>query len=368
MKLLVLQENLSRGLNIVNKIASSKTVLPILNNILFEANPGVLNLSTTNLEIAIITSIRAKVEKEGKITIPSQILTNYISLLEKDPLTLQLIDTEIQIKSKKSQAKIKCISAEEFPLIPTVVKKEKIIFQAKDFKNALSKIASLISPTETRIEISGILFKSNSQEKMKFVLAGTDSYRLAEKVIEAKKATKEDDLHLIIPVRTIQELIRVIGEQGEVEFYPSENQILFVYQETKIISRLIAGQFPDYQQIIPTNFKTKVRAEKDAFLRGIKAVSMFSRIGINDISLKINKSSVLISSVNSPIGESVFEMPAEVDGEANTIIFNYHYLLDGFSSLVGQEIILEIVNDAAPAIIRSEAEEDYFYLVMPIKQ
>lgn len=368
MKLTILQENFSRGLNIVNRIASSKTILPILNNILLEAEPGVLNLSTTNLEMAISTSIRAKVEKEGKITIPSQTLTNYINLLEPGSLTLELINTEVQIKSKKSQAKIKCISAEEFPVIPSIIQREKLVFKAKNLKEALVKLLPVVSPTETRVEISGLLFELNSQDKMKLTLAGTDSYRLAEKIINLESSSIKDDLHLIIPVKTIQEVVRIISEEGEVELYPSENQILFVYQETKIISRLIAGRFPDYKQVIPTHFKTRVRLEKELFLKGIKAVSLFSRTGINDISLKINKNAVLVSSVNSSIGESIVEIPAELEGETNEIVFNYRYLLDGVSSLNEDEIILEIASETAPAIIRSEKDPYYFYLVMPIKQ
>ncbi len=368
MKLTVRQENFSFGLNIVSKVASTKTVLPILNNILLEAKKGVLNLSTTNLEIAIITSIRAKVEKEGKITIPSQTLTNYINLLEEGLLNLELSDTEMQIKSEKSQAKLKCISAEEFPIIPQVSKREKIVFKAKTLKDAFSKIVHLVSPFETRIEISGILFEFSPEKKTKFTLAGTDSYRLAEKKIEAEELTLKNDIHLIIPVKTLQELIRIIGEEGEVEIYPSENQILFIYEETKIVSRLIAGRFPDYKQIVPTDFKTRLRVEKEPLLKGIKAVGLFSRAGINDICLEIEKKSVFISSVNSPIGESNVEVKAEVEGETNKITFNYHYLLDGLSNLSGDEIILEMTADNTPAIIRSEKEPDYFYLVMPIKQ
>lgn len=327
-----------------------------------------MNLSTTNLEIAVITSIRAKVEKEGKITIPSQTLTNYINFLEEESLVLELINSEIQIKSKKSQAKIKCISAEEFPIIPSVPQKEKVVFKAEVLKNALNKTSSLVSPLETRIEISGVLFKSDPENKKRFILVGTDSYRLAEKSIFTEENTNKSDFHLIIPVKTVQELIRIINEKGAVEVYPAENQILFVYQETKIVSRLIAGQFPDYQQIVPSVFKTRIRVEKDSFLKSIKAVSLFSRTGINDVFLKTNKDSILVSSVDNQLGESNIAVAAEIEGDENEITFNYHYLIDGLNNLSGNETVLEINSDLTPAVLRSEEEPDYFYLVMPIKQ
>lgn len=181
MKLTVLQENLNKILSQIGRLTSNKTTLPILNNVLIEAEKGLLKLTTTNLEIAINSQIGAKVDKEAKITIPCQIFANYINLLDKGPIDIELLDTnELSLKSKNSQTKIKGTVAEEFPIIPQIERKDFVKINAVDFKKCLDKVLFTVSPTETRAEISGVLF-SFSPDKKSLTLVGTDSYRLSEK-------------------------------------------------------------------------------------------------------------------------------------------------------------------------------------------
>lgn len=379
-KLSCLQENLSQGLNINSRLAgTSRTGLPILNNILLTAEKGFLKLSTTNLEMAIETKIRAKTEKTGKITVPAQLFNNYIDLLSNEAIKLETIKNELIIKSKNQKTKIKGIDAEEFPIIPQIEAQEKYLIKSSIFKDALEKTVFAISPTEVRIELSGALFSFNTPSLNKLTIVATDSYRLTEKEIPLKKlksavqskahGKEENKRNVIVPVKTLQEVLRTIKDKEDVEIHLSENQILFIYRNTEIISRIISGEFPNYKQTIPEIFKTKINIDKDEFLNAVKGASFFSKLGINDISLKFlpQDNKLIVSSLNNQVGENVTTLKTEASGEDNEIVFNYRYLIDGLMNLDGGEISLEIVNNDTPGVIKSVNDKFYLYLIMPIK-
>ncbi len=370
MKFSCLQENLSQGLNINSHLAgTSKTTLPILNNILLSAEKNNLKLTTTNLEIAIETKIRAKIEKQGKITIPAQLFTNYINLLPNKPIDFELIKDELTIKSEDQEAKIKGISSEEFPIIPSLERNNKNVIKSEILKNALEKTIFAISSSEIRNELSGALFSFNNPENKNLTIVGTDSYRLTEKQISLEEVCFKEKTNFIIPLKTLQEVLRIIKEKSEIEIYLTENQILFKYQETEIFSRIINGDYPDYQQTIPKNNKTQVIIEKEKLLRAVKTASFFSKTGINDINLKISskKNNLIISSINDQIGENKTVLDGEVLGEDVEIVFNYRYLIEGLNNLSENEIKIQIVNDDTPGIFKNNPENNFLYLIMPIK-
>ena len=374
MKFSCLQENLTEGLNISSHIASlNKTSLPILNNILLTAKKGELKISSTNLEMAIEVKIRAKVEKEGSITIPAQILNNYINFLPKQALKFEANKNNLIISAEKQKTKIKGISSEEFPIIPKIDSKSKYLLKSEELKNALEKTIFAISSSEVRMELSGALFSfKNKDNKKQLTIVGTDSYRLTEiTIILLEKNNSKEDKDIIIPLKTLQEVLKVIkGDKGNnIELYLSENQILFIYQDIEIISRIINGKYPDYKQTIPTNIKTKALVNREEFIRIVKSASFFSKLGINDINIKFlpKKNQLIISSVNDQIGENEAVLDADIIGDSNEIVFNYRYLIDGLNNISNEEISLEIINDDSPGLIKSGKDKNYFYLIMPIK-
>jgi len=368
MKLTCLQKNLSQGLSVVSHLASvGKIGLPILANILLEAKKEGIYLTATNLETAIQTLVRAKVEKEGKITLPAQLLTNYVDLLPDEPIEMELVNDSLEIEVKNYQTKIRGIPADEFPIIPQIDKKNKYQLKASNLKEGLSKTVFAVASNETRMEISGVLFNFNSPDPGKLTLVGTDSYRLAEKTIDLNKYEDQALQSIIVPLKTVQEVLRILSEKEEIEIYPSENQILFVGDQTNLISRIISGQYPDYQQIVPQELKTKILVERDVLLKAIKAASLFSRTGTNDVSLKFKKDEIIVSSLNSQLGENLVKIEADLTGEENEIIFNYRYLIDGLLNIEQSEVTIEGTNDMTPVLIKSPAEKNYLYLVMPIR-
>lgn len=370
MKLTVLQENLSRSLYQVNRITTGKTTLPILNNVLIEAEKGLLKLSTTNLEIAITTQIRAKVEQEGKITIPCQIFNNFIDLIDKEQVEIELKGSDLELKSKNITTKIRGILADEFPIIPKIEKKNYCKIKTEFLKSALDKILFAVSPSEARTEISGVFFSFNSPESGFLTLVGTDSYRLAEKTIQIETSDLKEKSNLIVPAKTLQELSRLIENNGFVEISISDNQVLFSHESAELISRIINEEYPDYKQIIPTSFATNVLLEKKPFLKAIKTASLFARAGVNDINLKFDaqKDQVTISALNAQLGQSEIVLKAEIKGGDNEIVFNYRYLLDGLLNISGDEVKLSIINDSTPGVLTAPEDKNYLYLVMPIKK
>ncbi|MDP2685205.1 MAG: DNA polymerase III subunit beta [bacterium] len=366
MKLICTQENLSRGLQLVSHIASKNISLPILSNVLIEVKKGDIKLSTTNLEMGIVCEVRGKVEAEGAFTVQAKTISDYINLLPKENVTLELVDQNLKIQSENSKTLMKGLEASEFPLIPQVDPETEIEIKGKILKNALNAVSFAVSYDETRPEINGVFFSFNEK---KLTLVATDSYRLAEKSIDLENNIPEKGF--IVPIKTIQELVRIIDEEEEMlKIKISDNQILFLVGGAQLSSRLIEGQYPDYKQIIPTEQKTSITLDTTDFINTIKRASLFCKAGSNDILLKflVNKNEVHVSANNLQIGESEAKQSADVEGQDNDIIFNYRFLLEGLQNIEEPECILNINTNTNPGLLKPKKESNYVYIIMPIKQ
>jgi len=291
MTFISLQENLKQGLAIVSRVVSKNINLPILNNILFKVNKSNIELVATNLEMGITHQVRGKIDSEGEFTVDSKVITDYINLLPGDKVECEQDRMEIKIKCQNYKTKIHVQEASDFPLIPKVDKENFYSILADDLRNALGEVIFAVTNNETRLELSGVLLTFT---KDNLTLVGTDSYRLAEKKIKIKSNYENPNNKVIIPARTLQELIRVLSGfkdddrlegAGEIKICLSDNQVLFIFGSTELVSRLINGSYPDYQQIIPLNYKTRVLINKNELMRAIKASAIFSKAGVNDVAL-----------------------------------------------------------------------------------
>ncbi len=378
MKFISLQDNLKKGISVVSHVTSKNINLPILNNILIKAKDNNIELLATNLEIGISHTVRGKIEKEGEFTVDSKIINDYISLLPSEKVSIEKKEEELVVECSNYKTKIKGESAKEFPLLPTINKNNYLTVSIDEFKKALSQVVFAVSSSEARIELAGILF---SFENNHLTLVATDSYRLAEKQAKINKFNKTDDFSedkIIVPARTIQEVLRAVSNlnddlgstEKEITIYLSENQIMFSFDSTEIISRLISGQYPDYKQIIPQKSETKVIVNRQEFVRAIKASAIFSKSGINDIHLlvDIKKNELVVSSISGQTGESVINLTGDISGKDNDITLNFRYLLDGLNNINTEKINLRIVNNNTPCLVRGDKEESYLYIVMPIRQ
>jgi len=369
MKFTCTQENFNRALALVCHVASRSATLPILNNVLIQVKDGLINLSSTNLEIGIKTNLRGKVEKDGSFTVQAKLLADYINLLPKENIEVELKDQTLFVKSKNQETYVKGLDAGDFPVIPEVDKKEMITVKSGDFRQALNQVMFTVTLDESRPEISGVLFAINGKS---LIMAGTDSYRLAEKKLTLISGST-GERQIIIPLKTLQELTRILNEvEGETtDIYINDNQILFaVNGEAELVSRLIEGQYPDYQQIIPTESKSQAKIKVDELIRVIKSVSLFCKPGINDVKFSFiaGEKELVVSAANSGVGENTVTLPIEITGKDNEVVFNYRYFLDGLNNLGAGEVVLEMINESTPGVLKPDGKSDYLYIVMPIRQ
>jgi len=374
MKLLILQEKLKQGLNIIERISSKSLTLPILNNILISTEKNFLNLAATDLEIGINWWILTKIEKEGKITIPSRLFSNFINLLPDKKINLELKNNTLFINCENYKTQIKGLSAEEFPIIPKITNGDVLSIEAPSFCKSLNQIADIAVPSTARPEISGIYFLF---QRNLITIAATDSFRLGEKKIFLKNNSPlEKEYSLILPQKTAKEIVNIFGEkQGELKMYFSPNQVMFEYpmEETdhaqvQVISRLIEGEYPNYQEIIPKKYTTRLTLNKDEFLNQIKTASLFSG-KINEVKIKAmpGENKIEIFSQSSEIGEYQSSVPGKVEGEIVEISFNHRFLLDGLLSIKAPEIMLELNKETGPGVLKAVGDDTYIYVVMPIK-
>jgi DNA polymerase-3 subunit beta len=382
MKLSCTQENLNKGLVISSHIASKNVNLPILNNILFRAEGGVITLVATNLEIGIRCEVRGKIESEGAITLPAKLFADYVGSLPNDKIDLELQDQTVEIGCKNYETRMRGAPTSEFPLIPEVAKEGGYSLDVGKFREAVNQVVFATSTNEIRPEISGILMHFDGAGS-KVVVAATDSYRLAEKTMELAGKESENSRDVIVPARTMQEVLRILSvfrdsedpeAQNVVKIYLAENQIMFSLNGVDLVSRVIDGQYPDYKQIIPSGHETQAAFNRSELIKVVKTASLFAKPGIFDVTFSLKPGDekmgeLVLSSANSQFGENTIKLGAEVEGKENEITLNYRYLLDGLGAMETEEVILELTSGENPCLLRPKTEKaDYLYIVMPIKK
>jgi DNA polymerase III subunit beta len=374
MKIKINQNRLKKGINLVERISSRSTSLPILKNILIKIKKNFINLSTTDLEIGIKWWSLAKTENEGDVVIPSNIISGLINFLPEKQIELSSDNNNnLLIECDNFKTQIKGFNPDDFPIIPEVLEKEKIILNSDILCKSLSQIVDIPSFSATRPEISGIFF---SFEKNELKIVATDSYRLGEKIVKLNKTLK-NNISFILPQKAIKEIINIFSDRNkDINIIFSSNQILFeiIMEETshpeiQFISRLIDGEYPNYKEIIPQKSSTQIILNKSEFLNQIKASSLFSG-KINEVKLKINpeKNGLEISSKSIESGEFKSFISGKIKGKKEEVSFNYRFLMDGLLNIQNQEIIFETSGASSPGVLKPNKDlRDFIYIVMPIK-
>lgn len=366
MKLSCLQENLNKGISTVSRLVGTKGALEILSHILVTTENGRLKLSATNLEIGINYKVGAKIEKPGSITVPARLFNDLVSQLPAGKIDISLEGDTLTTKINDYVTHIKGLSPEEFPLIPKIKEKKVFSIKAGDFKDAINMVFFAAALDETRPVLSGIYFKA---EKGKLVLAATDSYRLAEKVVELGDAKNVSEKEVVIPARSLIEFSRMLEDPDtDVNVYLNDTQAMFETDDIEFTSRLVEGKFPDYKQIIPTSQETKAKAKAAELANIIKVASLFSRESAGSVTLSIlSKGKIEADSAASQYGESNASCDATVSGKDAEIIFNSKYLLDALNAFSEDALSLEVSGKLNPGVLRKEDDKTYTYVIMPLR-
>jgi DNA polymerase-3 subunit beta len=368
MKLTCTQENFSRGLNIVARLSDKNSNLPILNNVLLQARKDGLLLISTNLEIGIKTKVRGKIESEGDFTIQAKLLSDFVNTLKKENVGVELVDKTLHLKGENHQTTIRGLESTDFPVIPEVEAKTTCTVPTATLIAALTQTLFAVSSDESRPELNGVYIILEGQH---CVFVATDSYRLVEKTITLN-SKPTNSRAIIVPSKTLQELVRILplAEDENVVITINDTQILFTCGQTQLVSRIIAGDYPDYKQIIPTSFKNNVEFKVYDMVQAVKTTSLFCKQGINDVRISLDKrfSDIAINAENNTLGKNISNVQALTKDQELDIVFNYKFLLDGLSHLSGDRALLKTNEPTTPAVLSAPKEDGFVYVIMPIKQ
>lgn len=372
MKISLLFENLSKKILFANHAISTKNHLPILLNFLIQAKKGKVSISATDLEIGIITDIPAKVEEEGETTVAAKTLTELITTTPLNKIFLETKPEGLFLTGEKIKTFFQTNPPEEFPKIYEEKGREIISLKKEGVEKEFSKIVFAASHDTERPALSGVLIKEGKEG---FTLVATDGYRLSLKKqgLEKRGKGKDDSegISVIVPARVIRELVLMAkeGEGERVGVYVSEekNQIIFSEHETMLVGRLIEGEFPNYEKIIPEEFSTKTTFLREELQSAIKTSYVFARQTAGIVKLSIKRDRIIVSANAPSVGNSVVEVDAKTIGEENEIAFNARYLLDFFSNIDGEDASFEMTGPLNPGVFKIAGDDSFLHLIMPIR-
>ena len=370
MKLTCPQENLSKGLAVVNRAVSTRSTMPILSNILLATDGPRLRLSATNLELSINCWIDAEIDQEGRVAVPARLLQEFVNSLPSAPVSMELNPSNRVVKMHclRTDGNIRGVNADEFPAIPTV--EDGVVFPqpAHVLKEMINQVAIAAATDDSRPIFTGVLTKIGQS----ITMVAADGFRLGLRSAE-QEGGPEQEITLIVPAKSLLELARILpdgkgqDEIVEIALTPNKNQVMFKTASVELVSRLIEGQFPNYQQIMPKEWKTQVVVPTSEFLNAAKTASFFARDSANIVRLHIESGELTVRAESTELGDNESKIDAVVEGEPSAdIAFNAKYLTDALNVVESEQIKLEIVNAGSPGVIRPVDSTDYVHVIMPM--
>ncbi len=360
MKLQATQENLAKALNTVARVANTRNTLPILSNVVLRTVGNRLSIAATNLDIAITHYVGSKVTNEGAITVPARLMQDFITSLPTGVINLDLTDHKLHITTDKYESTINGISADEFPVMPTLAKGEKWTIPANTLKRALQQVVMAASSDDARPILTGVYVHTNEG---KLMMVATDSYRLAEKSLGANKT----EVSLLIPASSMHDVLRILGDfEDEVEVIHDDQQVLFRVGDIELVTRLVEGNYPDYRRLIPKTFTTQATLKKADFINITKVSSLFARESAGSVTIKVSDKLVSIRSIASQLGENTASASANILGSGE-ITVNSRYLLDALQAFSGENVLFGFNGKLEPCILQDPEKDDYLHVVMPLK-
>ena len=364
MKFSINQKELQNAISVVSKGVSSKTTLPILSGIFIEAKKDSLTFQATDLVLSIKYNTDALIENEGKIVVPGRLFSEIVKNLPDAAVSLELSDQDLIIMCDASSFSIKTLNPEDFPTFPEVSASQEITLPFSTFSHMVKKVARVVSKDESRAVLTGVLitFKEKTLQ-----MVATDSYRLAiaEKELEN---SQQEEFEAVISGKFLQDIISLPQTDSQITLALSENQIIITYKDTIFINRRLEGNFPNYKQLLPDNYNTRIELETNRLNEAVKRVSTLDiKTAPIKIDINIASQTVQLSSVAQDIGSSQETLSGEATGEDVVIAFNHGYIIEGLSSIETENVFLEIQNTNKPGIFRAGGEENFFYLIMPVR-
>lgn len=362
MKVQCTKEEILEGLQMVQSVVSAKTTMPMLANVLLQAGGDTLEMTTTDLEVGMRKTVSAKVVKAGEITLPAKRL---FAILRELPVTDVVLETssnnQAVIKYGASFFRVLGLPTDDFPRLPKFKKSGSLSIDQKLLKAMIKKTSYAISHDESRYVLNGLYIIIS---KGRITGVATDGRRLALCEIPVKTA-QEQDRGVILPTKAVQELSRFLGDEGEVTLSLGENQVEFGTGDCTLVTRLVEGHFPNYNQVIPSRSTVSFTLDREEFLSATRRVSLVTSEQSNSIKLSFQKNRLVINSNTPDVGEAREELTIAYAGDEITIAFNPDFLIDVLKNLDEPEVSLELIDSLNPGVVR--CGKSFTYVIMPIR-
>lgn len=363
MKLTILKNDFLQALNLVQGVVEKKNVMPILANILLEAEGPLLKISATDLEVAINIKAQAQVERPGKVTVLAKKLYDIVKEAPAEEITIDSeSDDRVEIVSKQSQCKILSLPANEFPKLPDL-EGDFIKVKSNDFLSMLEKVSFAMSTDETRYHLNGVYLEKNDKG---LNIVATDGHRLS--------LTKRDldipdltDGGIIIPRKGVNELKKVIASENGFELALGKRYLFVSTEKLNLFIRLIDGDFPQYQRVIPDESPIEIQIPREEFIGALRRVSLLSDEYSKGVKLYFCRDSLLVNTTNHEIGEAKEEVLIDYKGETLDVSFNSKYLLDVLNAIPDEMVKMRFIDNTSPCVINCESDAGFCSVIMPMR-
>lgn len=366
MKLYASRENLLYGVNIVQRAVSTKNPLPILSGILITAEGDTLKFTATDLEMGIECTVPVTVIEPGSVVVTAKYFSEVVRRLPDTRIELEVNQNNhsTSIRYGESEISIHGMSPEDFPILPQLDREKSVTINGGLFRNMIKQVAFAASSDNSRPIFTGVLLEIKEEQ---LIIVATDTHRLAFRSGKIASSHNLDNLSVIIPGKTISEISKIASEESQVQLTFTENQVLFEIDNICLISRLINGQFPNYNQVIPQGHKSRIRIKSKDFLEAMERASLMTKEGSSVVKIAIEELSMNITSNSPDIGRIYEQLPIYLEGEQTTISFNSRYLLDVLKVADDDEVYLELTGSLSPGIVKPVGNQNYLYLILPIR-
>lgn len=362
MKIKVSKQIIIEALQKVQSIVSPRATLPILSNLLFSVSDGKLWITATDLEVSVRTSVEAEVEKEGATTLPARRTFSLFRELSAADIEIEVDDKNVaSIRAGSSFFKLNGISDEEFPPLPKFESESSYVLDQPVFREMLQKVSYAASTDETRYMLNGTLLSFKDE---KLTLVATDGRRLAlvEQEVEFPKDSEKD---MILPTKTVQELIRTLKDEGELNIRATATQVAFEFADMVIVSKLIDDTYPNFRQVIPAQCEERVTIERESFMSAVKLVSILTTEQSNSVRLNFLNNKLEVTAQAQDVGEALETVPIKYTGKQVSVAYNPEFLLEPLKSLECDEVYFEMTDDMSPGVIKCDVP--FLYVIMPMR-
>jgi len=362
MKLKIKKEAIIEGLQKVQSVVNPRTTLPILSNVLLRAEKDRLWLSVTDLEVSVRASVEAEIEKEGGTTIPARRAFSVFKELPGPEIAIETDDHDVAtISSGSAVFKLLGMAEDDFPPLPKLVGGKTFTLEQDAFRSMIQKTSYAASTDETRQVLNGTLLSFRDD---KLTVVATDGRRLA--LVEQELEFPDDAaMDLVVPSKTINELIRTMGDTGTVKLTATDKQVAFDFGEMLVISRLLEGTYPNFRQVIPASSDQRVPVERESLLAAVRRASLVTTDQSRSVRLTFQKNKLEVTTESADVGEARETLPIKYSAKEISVAFNPEFLMDPLRTLESDEIFMEISDELSPGVIK--ADVPFLYVLMPMR-